>query len=424
MSSPAFWVNTTYFAEGLPYTLLLNLTAAYFTDLGVSTEKLGYLNILGAAWNFKFVWAPLVDRFGSYRGWLIAVQAVLGLFMAAAAFLAFGVARSPGNVALITGLAVVFALMAFPAATNDIAIDGYYLQAIPDRTEQARYTGLRVLAYRVAMIFARTGLVALVAVVAKRMGTPTGWAWAFAAAGLTLVLLSTLHQFSLPRLPPRPREPRIFQSYLQAWLSYFRQDRIALSIVFIALYKLGDAVLFSMSTTFLKRELLVSNQQFAWLGGLVTAGGAILGAMWGAAWIRRRGLEKAIWPLTLLMNLNMWAYIWLAWAKPLGTSPHGLWVIACVQGYEQIAAGLGNAVLVTYLLRTCKPEHSAAHYAIGSAIMSVGGTVLGAYSGKIVHAHGYVGLFLIAFAASVPAMLLLPFIPLRPRPAPSSAASP
>jgi PAT family beta-lactamase induction signal transducer AmpG len=113
------------------------------------------------------------------------------------------------------------------------------------------------------------------------------------------------------------------------------------------------------------------------------------------------------------MNLNIAAYIWLAWQRPMATTLSGLLTIGAVYCYEQIAAGLGNAVLIVFILRTCKKEFKAGHYAIGSAFMSVFSTVFGGFGGVIVERAGYLNLFLIGFAATIPAMALMFFVKIR-----------
>jgi PAT family beta-lactamase induction signal transducer AmpG len=188
---------------------------------------------------------------------------------------------------------------------------------------------------------------------------------------------------------------------------------VALSLIFIVFYKIGDEIIFSMGTPFLKRYLLVDNGQLAWMSGLIGLVGSIAGTTIGGLWIKRTGLRKAIWPLTLLMNINILAYVWLAWERPLATDTVGFLTIGGVYLYEQIAAGLGNAVLIVYILRTCKPEFKAGHYAIGSAFMSVFSSIFGGMGGIIVEQVNYLGLFIIGFCASIPAMGLLFFVPIK-----------
>lgn len=412
------WVSSTYFAEGLPYMLVRYLAGVYLTDIGVKEAYLGFLNFLGIPWNAKFLWAPAVDLFGTKRGWLLKIEAVLVVGVLALAILAaFGplaVARDAttldgldGAWALRGFLAVLVAL-AFISATHDVAIDGYYMEAIRDPTEQAAFTGLRVMTYRFAVIFAKSVLVAAAGV----------WAWsgAFLCGSATLALLLAFHSFYLPRVetasPVRLGGAEVLRSYGRAFSTWLKQDRIAVALLFIVTYKLGDEVLFSMNTPFLMRELGVSKVQLAWLAGILGTAASIAGSLISAWAIKRFGLKRSIWPLTLAMNLNIWAYVWLADSRPDPGTDFGIGLIAAVHAYEQFAAGLGNAVLVVYIMRTCLPEFKAAHYAIASAISSVGSSVFGGFGGVLVEHTSYLFLFVLAFFAALPSMVCMLFLPI------------
>ncbi|MBP7125080.1 MFS transporter [Myxococcota bacterium] len=406
----ATWVGTTYFAEGLPYMLVRYLSGVYLTDLGFREAWIGLLNLLGIPWNLKFLWAPAVDLFGTRRGWLTRIQGSLvagfGLLAALAALgpleAGTGGSGSLGSHWTIPLVLVLLVALAFLSATHDIAIDGYYMEAIPDPTRQAAYTGLRVMTYRFAVIFTKSVLVAVAGY----------WTWsgAFLLGALTLLLLLLFHVRALPRVeapPERRSATRNLHLFGEAFLSWLRQERVVLVLAFIATYKLGDEVLFSMNTPFLIRELGVSKAQLSWLAGVLGTSASIAGSLVSAWAIRRFGLRRAIWPLTLAMNLNLWAYVWLAWTPPDAATTSGISCIAAVHAYEQFAAGLGNAVLVVFIMRICLPRYKAAHYAIASAISSVGSSLFGGIGGYIVEAWGYVTLFVLAFVAALPSMAIL-----------------
>jgi PAT family beta-lactamase induction signal transducer AmpG len=446
------------------------MSFVFFTDVGMKERYLGYLNFLGLPWNLKLLWAPFVEIFGRKRSWIIGVQIAISVMTAVVAAICFLAAGSP-NPALSNGiLAIMFVVLAFIAATNDIAIDGYYMEGITDPGEQAAYTGYRVFAYRLSMILARFGFIAIAAYAAKHLSKSlyTAWGYAFLAAAITMMLFTIYHVFFLPEFeaakvrasggvrkigkdfitsfasfleitPQRTVETLalgavsggvlfvLLKALLIPWIQALayailvmlvtlltRSNRtVAMSLLIIIFYKIGDEILFSMGTPFLMRELHVTKAQIAWMAGLVGALGSIAGTSIGGLWIKKKGLAKAIWPLTLLMNLNIWAYIGLAYWKPAATTLSGLAIVASVYCYEQIAAGLGNAVLIVFILRTCKKEFKAAHYAIGSAFMSLFSTVFGGFSGIIVEKTGYLNLFLISFFASLPAMALLLFAPVK-----------
>lgn len=412
------WANSTYFAEGFPYMLVRYMLGVFFTDLGVREAYLGFLNFLGLPWNLKFLWAPLVDYFGTKRRWIVTIELLLAIGIGLVALLAFNTGTTPLwsgiSVAATLQLCVfVFVALAFVSATHDIAIDAYYLTALHP-VDQARYNGDRVLAYRLAVIYVKSLLVAAAASI--------GWGWSWTLAAITLGLLCGAHAYWLPRpevavvRPAVPNIGHILRHFGTAWRAYLDQPRVALMLLFIIAYKLGDEIMFSMNTPFLLRELAITKDQLAWVSGILGTIGTVVGAIFGSWWIAKVGLRKAIWPLTLLMNLNIWAYVALAIWKPDPATMQGIAWIAAVHTYESWAAGLGNAVLLIYLMRTCKPDFKAAHYAVGSALMSLGSTLIGGFGGVLVETVGYVWLYVIGFVATIPSMALIPYIPhLAPR---------
>lgn len=409
---PVVWVNSTYFAEGFPFIVVRFMSVIFFTDMGAKEAVLGYLNFLGIPWNFKFLWAPFVDIFATKRRWLITIEMLITMMILAIAALVSGITPMTPEMAMgampsIFYIVVyAFIALAFLSCTHDIAIDGYYLEAITDKAEQASFTGQRILSYRIAIIYVKSLLVIIAAKI--------GWDYGFGIGAATMAVVTLFHFFLLPKVEvPKPKKTvkeDLFQ-FGRSFVTYLEQERVWLMLVFIIMYRLGDELLLSMSTPFLMRELAVTKTQMAWLGSFVAAGSTVAGAMIGSWWIAKVGLKKAIWPLTLLMNLNMWAYIALAYFRPQATETNGLIVIAVTHGYEMMAAGLGNAVMMVYLMRTCKPEYKAGHFAVGSALTSLGGIVLGGFAGKIVEGYGYVNLYLLSFVLAAIAMPLIFFIP-------------
>lgn len=418
------WVNSTYFAEGFPYMIVRFLSSVFFTDRGVREAYLGFLNFLAIPWNLKFLWAPLVDIMGTKRGWLLRMQFAIGLLTGIIAVLSVTGESAPVVFSLLPDgvrvsnliITFIFITLAFLSATHDIAIDAYYMEALPSEREQSLYSGLRVLAYRLAVIYARS--------VILFVASATNWLLGFGTASLTMLCLSVFHYIYLERTrkpefymndkgsPLKDRFLKGLEIYRDAFISYMRQERIAVVIMFIVLYKLGDEILFSMNTPFLLRELGMTKAQLGWVSGILGMVFAIIGSLIGGKWISIRGLRKAIWPITIIMNFTILAYVYLAWLKPDPSTTEGILTIAAINSYEQFAAGLGTAALMVFLMGRCEPDYKAAHYAIGSAVMSVGGTIIGGLGGVIVELLGYLNLYVIAFLCSIPSFILLIFVPL------------
>jgi MFS transporter, PAT family, beta-lactamase induction signal transducer AmpG len=396
------------------------LSSIFFTDIGLKERHIGYLNFLGIPYNLKFLWAPLIDLVGSKRSWLVSMQFIVAALTFLITFMCSMLVEEGSAAPLLFAISAILVLMAFFSATNDIAIDAYYIEALPLKSDQAAFSGYRVLAYRLSMIYVRTVLVALVAYASVSVW-PTDryapWTLSFGVAGATILLFALYNAWLLPvvssGVEPSGERKGAYQTFLLAFSSYFRQEKVGLILAFLLVYKLGDEILFSMVSPFLLREIGLTKAQFSWVSGIVGAAGNIVGAMAGGYWIKSKGLKRSILPITLIMNVTIWAYIGLAYFKPNPQSFSGLGVIVLIHGYEQFAAGLGGAALLLFLLTTYRQEYKAAHYALGSAIVSVISHVLTGFAGNIVERIGYVWFYVLAFVASLPSLVLLFFVPIK-----------
>lgn len=163
------WAFTTYFTEGFPYTIIRSISLIFFRDLKVSLEAIGLTSLFDLPWILKFLWGPQVDEYSTKRRWLLTMQFLFFIIILLTAILA----PVENGVQYIS---ILFFIGAFIAATHDIAIDGYYMEAL-DPEGQAKFLGYRVMAYRAAMI---TGSSLIV-----HLGTTSSWVIAFfAAAGI------------------------------------------------------------------------------------------------------------------------------------------------------------------------------------------------------------------------------------------------
>ncbi|HEX2657281.1 MAG TPA: MFS transporter [Polyangia bacterium] len=399
------WALSTYFGEGLPWTFLHQMGTEFLTTIGASTTQIGSTSLLHLAVTFKFAWSPLVDLFGKRRTWVIALQFLLG-----AGMLAVGAISASRNLTIFWSL---MGLMAIVHATHDIACDGFYLKAL-GKADQALYSGVRIAAFRGAMIVGSSGLVYLAA--------NTSWTVGFGAAGVLMGLTALLNAVLMPRLPssspvvgPVPHAAGAF--WLASFRSFLAQPQAALVLSFMFFYKLGDIMMFAMSKPLL-RDIGIDTSHRSILNGLGTAA-TILGSVTGGALIARLGIARCLAPMTYFQNLAIPLYIAMAVAKP----SFG-WVIPVVV-FEQFAAGIGAAAHVVFLMQRCRAAFSASHYAFATAIVSLGSTLSGYASGPLNQALGHPWFFTLAFAASVPSLILVLIVPktsfdaAEPTPAPS-----
>ncbi len=164
--NPWLWVPSLYFAEGIPYVIVMTVSVIMYKRLGISNTEIAlYTSWLYLPWVIKPLWSPVVDLLRTKRFWIIAMQLVIGAGLA-------GVALTlPAPNFFKYTLAFLW-LLAFSSATHDIAADGFYMLGL-DRHQQAWFVGVRSTFYRLAMITGQGLLVILAGYIESVTGLPT-----------------------------------------------------------------------------------------------------------------------------------------------------------------------------------------------------------------------------------------------------------
>jgi PAT family beta-lactamase induction signal transducer AmpG len=199
------------------------------------------------------------------------------------------------------------------------------------------------------------------------------------------------------------------------------REKIGVAIAFIILMRTGESTLASMVAPFMVD--LGIKVHYGWLSGGVGLPFSIIGAMAGGFFISKYSLKRTIWPFLLAQNFTNLVYMGLALGLTryvaLNTGANtvtfigtfNLFLVACVHAFDQFAGGLGTAVLITFLMRTCTERFKAAHFAIGTGLMNVSGVLAGVASGFLAQRLGYGPFFGLTFLLSLPGMCLILYIP-------------
>jgi MFS transporter, PAT family, beta-lactamase induction signal transducer AmpG len=382
------WTTSTYFAEGLPYSIVHQISAQFFTAAGASLEAIGLTSLYGLAWNFKFVWSPLIDLISSKKHWIVVLELLIAAVTA--------ILTWPASGFDLGAVAKIFVIVAFLAATHDIAVDGYYIQSLND-IDQAAFSGLRVGAYRIALLVGNGALVVLAGWIS--------WSACFLAAAGIMAALAVIHQRLLLKTGAG-RNHLDLPLIKEAFVTYLRQPHIVMILSFILVFRAGDAMMFAMATPLL-RDLGYDTAARGFLSGTVGTITGIGGALLGGVIISRYGLARCLLPFTLIQSLAIPAYAWMAYVQP------GIIGVGAVVAFEQLAAGFGTAALMVFLMQRCSGGFQATHFAIGSALMSLAATIAGGMSGFVAVRVGYASFFWIAFMISWPGILLAWRMPVR-----------
>jgi len=381
------------FASGLPLFLTSRTLQAWMTLEGVDLGAIGLFSLVALPYSLKFLWSPLLDRFvppflGRRRGWLVIAQVGLTVAIAAMAL------QNPKQSLQL--LAINALLIAFFSASQDIAFDAYRTDLLEQR-EMGAGAAISVLGYRVALLV--TGSLALI--LADQMPWPLVY---LCLAGL--MLLSVLYSAWAPEPTGGDRPPETLADAVRLpFLEFFQRSGIwrgALILVFIVLYRFGDALVNNMATPFLLQTGFSQTDIGAIQGGMGLLA-TIVGILAGGALLSQLGINRSLWVFGGLQALSNLAYFGLA---DLGQN-YSAMVLAI--NVENFCGGLGTAGFVAFLMSLCNPSFSATQYALLSSLMAVSRDILVAPAGKLAEQTGWPLFFLLTLVAAVPGLALLPF---------------
>jgi PAT family beta-lactamase induction signal transducer AmpG len=392
------WVPTLYFAEGIPYVVVMTVAVVMYKNLGVSNTAIAlYTSWLYLPWVIKPLWSPLVDLLGTKRRWTAALQFVIGASLAL-------VALTVPAPFFLRGTLAVFWLLAFSSATHDIAADGFYLLALPE-PQQAAFVGVRSTFYRIAMITGQGGVVFLAGWLQASTGSVArAWSFVFWLLAAVFVSLAFYHAAVLPR-PERDRASsrgrQLLAECITVFAAFFRKPGIGRVLAFLLLYRFAEAQLLKLVPPFLldRREaggLGLATEQVGLLYGTLGVGALLAGGLAGGWAIARHGLKRWLWPMFACMHTPNLVFVALALVQP-----DGLAAIGTALMVEQFGYGFGFTAYMVYMMQVADGEHRTAHYALCTGFMALGMMLPGMWAGWLEDQLGYVNFFLWVCAATL-----------------------
>jgi PAT family beta-lactamase induction signal transducer AmpG len=396
------------FSSGLPLPLTVGTLSFWLAQSGISRTAIGLFALIGIPYNFKFLWSPLIDRLplpvltrllGRRRSWALVLQAAL-----AAAILALGLTDPAVDPARTALMAVI---VAFLSASQDIVIDAYRIELLTPEQQGAGAAATQW-GYRFGMIAAGAGAL---------YASTFGWHFAYTVmAALMVVGMVTVWLTPEPDVVAEASAGRGVGSVLE-WLrtavwaplaDFFGREMWAAILLFIVLYKFGDALAGVManplyvSLGFTAKEVAALSKVF---GVAMTLAGVAMGGVAVARW----GLFPSLLVCGVLQNVSTLMYAALAAAG------HDNLMLGVSIALENITGGLGSAAFVAYLSRLCNLRFTATQYALLSSLAAVGRTVLASSGGWLADKLDWVPFFTLATFAGLPGLLVLLWLMRRER---------
>ena len=429
--SPWFWVPTLYFAEGVPYFVVNNISVMMFTKMGVPNGDMAFFTtLLYFPWFLKGVWSPLVDVVRTKRWWIVTMQVLLTAIMVLLTLTlphpSVDVIQSGQTpISLFTLTLVLFIIAAFASATHDIAADGYYMLA-HSPSSQAAFIGIRSTFYRIASVFGQGVLVYIAGHIEKSTGDiPYSWRVTLGVSAVVFFLITIYHTFFLPHSDEdRPRQSSAenvksiedgvqkgngkdaksasnWSELAESFVTFIKKPNVLWAIAFMLLYRLPEGFLIKMCQPFLVHgtetgALGLSTELVGLIYGTFGVIALLAGGIVGGIVASKIGLKRSLWIMAACMTLPCLTFVYLAIYQP-----DNIVIISVALCVEQFGYGFGFTAYMLYMMYFSEGEFKTSHYAICTAFMALSMMLPGFVAGYIQEAIGYVNFFWMVMACCV-----------------------
>ena len=403
------WVPSLYFAEGLPYAFVMIVSVVLYKKLNISNTEIAlYTSWLYLPWVIKPLWSPFVDIIKTKRYWIVLTQLVIGASLA-------GVALTIPTTNALQYTLVFFWLMAFSSSTHDIAADGFYMLGLSSH-DQSWFIGIRNTFYRFAILFGQ-GIIVIIAGQLENItdNLKLAWSLVFGILSGLFIILAAYHKWALP-IPENDQEEfniakeDVVKEYFEIIKAYFKKPQILLIVLFILLYRFGEAQLVKIAPLFMLDSyesggLGLSTSEYGFIYGTLGIAMLTLGGIVGGFFIAKNGLKYWIIWMALAMKLPDLVYVYMAYSQP-----DNMTLIGILVSIEQFGYGFGFTAYLLYMMMISDGNHKTAHYAICTGIMALGMMIPGMFSGAIQESVGYTSFFYWVMLSTIPGLILIKFI--------------
>ncbi len=385
------------FSAGLPLLLTIGVLQAWMKEKGVDLTWIGMITLVQLPYTWKFIWAPILDRYtlpflGRRRGWLLVAQLLLVI-----AIVALGYSDPVEHVTMMIVAAV---LVAFFSATQDIVIDAYRREDLPDE-ELGLGSSMYIYGYRLGMLLASGGGL----IMADHM--PFSSVYMIMAACMLPGILTTL-------LTPEPEAaagtPQTMkEAVINPLVEYFSRNNAIWILIFILLYKIGDTMASAITTPFYL-DIGFSKTDIGAVVKVFGTGATLGGAFLGGIILLKLGINRSLWIFGVLQALSTACFALLA---RIGYSIPAL---SGVIAFENLSSGMGTAAFVAFMASITNKKFTATQYALLTSLIGIPRAVASSVTGFMAKGIGWEAFFIFCALVAIPGMLMLvKFAPWNPR---------
>lgn len=376
------------FSCGLPLLLTMGVLQAWMKDENIDLTLIGLVNLVQIPYTWKFIWAPIVDRFslpflGRRRGWLLVSQVCLMLAIIGLGF------SNPGNSLIL--MMITAMLVAFFSATQDTVVDAYRREDLPD-SELGLGSSFYMAGYNFGrMLAAGGGLI---------MADHMAWSAVYSIMGICMLIGIVTTIFTPEPQAIEGTPATLKAAVIEPFVEYFKRSGAIWMLAFILLYKVGDMMAsaitmpFYLDIGFTKTEVGAVVKIF---GIWAITGGAIIG---GAA-IVKLGINRSLWVFGFFQAVSTAGFAILA------SVGHNILLLSGVIAFENLSSGMGTAAFLAFMASITDKRFTATQYALLSSLMAIPRVFISAPTGYLAKVMGWEAFFIGCALIAIPGMLLL-----------------
>ena len=378
----------TGFTSGLPLYVLVQLVPAWLRVEGVGLAEIGFFALVGFPYTWKFLWSPVIDRYtlpflGRRRGWMLVTQLTLLISIAAMGFIKPALS--------IWTVAYLAAAVAFFSASQDIVLDAYRRELLPD-IELGIGNAIHVQAYRLAGLV--PGSLALI------LADFLPWHIVFVVValfmGVGLLLTLFIQEAISDPSPPKTLRDAIVEPFRE-FIQRKGMATAALILAFMFLYKLGDNMATALQSPFFI-DIGFTLTQIGVISKAAALIAATVGGLVGGVVMIKLGINRALWLFGVVQVVSILGFALLS---VVGADP---WMLGAVVAFEYLGVGLGTAAFTAFIARATNPIFAATQFALFTALTAVPRTLANAVTGVIVEQVGWTTFFFLCTALAIPGM--------------------
>ncbi len=384
-------------ACGFPLALILSTLKTWLATYGMSMKEVGAFAFIAMPYSLKFLWSPFIDgiripilgkKMGQRRSWLFVIQMLLitAIFLLAQSKLESG----------LLYCAIMATIVAFLSASQDIVVDAYRIEKLPVNLQSMSVT-MYIYGYRIGLYISGAALLII--------ANYSNWNYAYYVGGI--IMMASLLVTILCKEPKHKNE-KTLQNYhdhisrmvVEPFKDFTKTNGWVYLILFVVLFKLGDAVAGNLINPFLVK-IGFSLSEIALIVKTYGLPATLLGTFIGGVMVHRYGLMNS---LIFAATLQMLSNVMFVFQDQVGHNNIALIITISI---ENICAGIGDVVFIGYLSSLCNLNFAATQYALLSSIATIGRNFVSGTLGFVADDYGWTMFFIISIIAAVPGLLMI-----------------